>query len=83
MFRIFDGMFWSAPAYVTVSIQPLNDHRPELDLVPLGLPYVEGSVEGVGLLSDATTLEDVDHNDRFNLTALRVRGDLFFFRQKI
>lgn len=71
MFRIFDGLFWSYPAYVTVTIQPINDNSPELTLVPLGMPYVEETPEGVALLSDVT-LVDADHNEVFNLTALQV-----------
>lgn len=75
MFRIFDGLFWSHPAYVTVTIQPVNDHAPELSLVPLGVAYTEGTVEGVGLLS-GLSLTDVDHNDVFNLTALHVSREV-------
>ena len=70
MFRIFDGLFWSEPAYVTVTIEPINDHVPQLSLTPLGMMYVEGS-EGVPLLSD-TILTDRDHNERFNIIALHV-----------
>ena len=70
MFRIFDGVFWSDPAYVSVSIEPVNDNSPELSLVPLGAPYVEGE-EGVELLS-GVVLDDVDHNEVFNFTALHV-----------
>lgn len=72
MFRIFDGKFWSAPAYVTVTIEGINDKPPELSLVPLGVPYVEGTAEGVELLSNATTLTDPDHNEIFNLASLSV-----------
>ncbi len=71
MFRIFDGVFWSHPAYVSVSIEPINDNSPELSLMPLGIPYVEGVAEGVELLSDVM-LDDADHNEIFNLTALYV-----------
>lgn len=64
-------MFWSQPAYVTVTIEPINDNPPELTLVPRGVAYIEGTVEGVELLSDVM-LADPDHNDRFNLTGLHV-----------
>ena len=70
MFRIFDGMFWSQPAYVTVAIEPVNDQPPQLNLTS-DVTYVEGMEEGVVLLNDVL-LTDGDHNDRFNLTALHV-----------
>ena len=71
MFKIFDGMFWSDPAYVTVSIRPINDNAPELSLMPLGVAYTEETPGGVRLLSDVM-LVDIDHNNAFNLTALHV-----------
>lgn len=71
MFRIFDGMFWSLPAYVTITIEPVNDNPPDLNLVPRGEAYIEGTVEGVVLLSDVI-LTDPDHNNRFNFTELHV-----------
>lgn len=71
LFKIFDGLFWSDPAYVTVSIQPVNDNPPELSLVPVGMAYIEGTTEGVELLSNVI-LTDTDHNTVFNLTALHV-----------
>ncbi len=76
MFKIFDGLFWSEPAYVTVTIEPVNDHSPELTLTPLGDAYVEGAAEGaaegVQLLSDVI-LTDRDHNNR--LTSLHVSNN--------
>lgn len=75
MFKIFDGLYWSDPAYVTVTIQPVNDNAPELSLVPRGVAYVEGSPAGVELLSDVM-LRDIDHNEEFNLTALHVSTKL-------
>ena len=74
MFKIFDGMFWSEPAYVTVTVQPINDNPPELSLVPRGMAYVEGSPMAVELLN-GVMLTDVDHNDEFNLTALHVSSE--------
>ena len=81
MFKIFDGDFWSYPAYVTVTIQPINDNAPELSLVAAtDVAYTEGE-DAVILLTDVT-LTDVDHNDVFNLTALHVsqlsKGMVFF-----
>lgn len=54
---------------MTVSIQPVNDNPPELSLVPLGVAYIEGTAEGVELLS-SIILTDTDHNTVF--TALHV-----------
>ena len=71
MFRIFDGMFWSYPAYVSVTIEPTNDNPPMLTLDPQGKPYVEGVAEGVELLR-GVELTDADHNERFNFTTLHV-----------
>jgi hypothetical protein len=56
---------------VTVTVEPVNDNAPELSLVPMGLPYIEGTPAGVELVNDVI-LTDVDHNDVFNLTALHV-----------
>lgn len=36
MFEIYDGEQWSDPAYATVTIEPINDHPPEIDLTPQG-----------------------------------------------
>ena len=36
MFEIYDGEQWSDPAYATVTIEPINDHPPEIDLAPQG-----------------------------------------------
>ena len=72
MFEIFDGNMWSAPAYVTVSILPVNDNPPKVELVPAGEPFVEGTTgSGVLLLSDVT-LSDGDHAEVFNLTEAHV-----------
>ena len=71
MFKIFDGLFWSDPAYVTVTIAPINDNPPELSLVPAGVVYTEETAEGVPLLSEVM-LSDIDHNEVFNYTALHV-----------
>ena len=34
MFRIFDGVHWSEPALATVTIQPVNDNQPNIQLTP-------------------------------------------------
>lgn len=34
-FRVFDGYEWSYPAYVNVTIIPLNDNAPVVELTPL------------------------------------------------
>lgn len=73
MFKIFDGVWWSDPAYVIVSIEPINDNAPAIDLVPAGLPFIEGTgASGVRLLDDLT-LTDRDHAEVFNLTQAHVR----------
>ena len=36
MFEIFDGQRWSAPAFATVTIFPINDNRPHITLTPSG-----------------------------------------------
>ena len=70
MFEIFDGYMWSAPAYVTVTIEPVNDNAPEVVLEPAGLAFIEGT-SGVRLLDDLT-LTDRDHAEVFNLTEANV-----------
>lgn len=73
MFEIFDGNMWSAPAYVTVSIVPINDNAPLVVLDPAGEPFIEGTGgSGVLLLNDLT-LTDGDHAEVFNLTEAHVR----------
>ena len=72
MFEIYDGVMWSAPAYVTVSIEPVNDNPPEIALVPAGEPFFEGAAaSGIQLLADLM-LTDRDHAERFNLTEAHV-----------
>lgn len=74
MFEIYDGIMWSAPAYVTVSIVPINDNPPVVSLDPAGEPFIEGTGgSGVLLLRDLT-LTDGDHAEVFNLTEAHVRG---------
>jgi hypothetical protein len=76
MFEIYDGYMWSAPAYVTVSIVPINDNAPVVVLDPADEPFVEGT-DGLGvLLLDDLTLTDGDHTEVFNLTEAHVRGSL-------
>ena len=36
MFEIYDGEQWSDRAYATVTIQPVNDNAPNIDLTPGG-----------------------------------------------
>ena len=74
MFEIYDGIMWSAPAYVTVSIVPINDNAPVVALDPAGKPFIEGTGgSGVLLLNDLT-LTDGDHAEVFNLTEAHVSG---------
>ena len=70
MFEIYDGYMWSAPAYVTISIEPVNDNAPEISLVPTSQPFTEGTA-GVQLLDDLI-LTDRDHAEIFNLTGAYV-----------
>lgn len=56
---------------MTVSIEPVNDNVPELELILSGEPYEEGTEDGVLLLGNVI-LTDVDHNTQFNFTALHV-----------
>ena len=63
---------WSAPAYVTVSIVPINDNAPVVVLDPANEPFIEGT-GGVRVLNDLT-LTDRDHAEVFNLTEAYVRG---------
>lgn len=35
-FEIFDGLHWSAPAFATVTIVPVNDNHPTITLTPSG-----------------------------------------------
>ena len=76
MFEIHDGYMWSAPAYVTVSIEPVNDNAPEISLVPAGQPFTEGTA-GVQLLTDLI-LTDRDHSEVFNLTRAHVSFELVY-----
>ena len=72
MFEIYDGNMWSAPAYVTVTIEAVNDNPPEIVLVPAGEPFIEGTAgNGVLLLTDLI-LTDGDHAEVFNLTEAHV-----------
>lgn len=32
MFKIFDGQHWSDPAFATVTIEPVNDNQPSIQL---------------------------------------------------
>ena len=76
MFEIYDGIMWSGPAYVTVSIMPINDNPPVVSLDPAGEPFIEG-IGGSGvpvLLLDDLTLTDGDHAEVFNLTEAHVSG---------
>ena len=76
MFEIYDGIMWSAPAYVTVSIVPINDNAPVVALDPADEPFIEGTRSlGVLLLNDLT-LTDGDHAEVFNLTEAHVRRSL-------
>ena len=70
MFQIYDGVDWSYPAYVTVTIEPVNDNAPAVDLVPANQPFIEGT-DGVQLLADVM-LRDLDHSEVFNLTEAHV-----------
>jgi len=70
MFRIFDGIQWSEPAYVTITIEAINDHAPIVELTPRNESFVEQS-DGVGLLDNAT-LTDRDHPERFNITGAHI-----------
>ena len=36
MFEISDGRQWSAPAFATITIVPINDNTPDIILVPRG-----------------------------------------------
>ena len=74
MFEIYDGYMWSAPAYVTISIEPVNDNAPEIYLVPAGQPFTEGTA-GVQLLT-VLILNDTDHSEVFNLTGAHVSLEL-------
>lgn len=76
VFEIFDGKQWSHPATVTVTVRPLNDNAPQLNVTGRGSPFIEGSREGVLLLSDAV-LTDLDHPERFNYTGASV-SDLVY-----
>ena len=81
MFEIFDGNMWSAPAYVTVSIVPVNDNAPVVALDPAGQPFIEGDGDrGVLLLKDLT-LTDGDHAEVFNLTEAHVRAGVINFKR--
>ena len=71
MFQIYDGYMWSAPAYITVSIEAVNDNAPMVDVVPANEPFIEGT-DGVQLLANVT-LTDRDHSEVFNLTGAHVR----------
>ena len=74
--EIYDGIKWSAPAYVTVSIAPINDNAPVVALDPAGEPFVE-ETGGLGvLLLNDLTLTDGDHAEVFNLTEAHVSGSL-------
>lgn len=75
MFEIYDGSMWSAPAYVTVSIEPVNDNAPGIVLDPANVPFVEGG-EAVTLLNNLL-LTDRDHAEVFNLTGASVSFELF------
>lgn len=70
MFKIFDGIFWSQPAYVTVTIEAINDNPPELSVTPRGDRFIENG-GAIDLLGDVV-LTDADHNEQFNITALHV-----------
>ena len=72
MFKIYDGNMWSAPAYVMVSIVPINDNAPVVELVPAGQPFIEGTGGNGVLLLDDLALSDGDHAEVFNLTDARV-----------
>ena len=71
MFEIDDGQQWSHPAYVTVTIEPVNDNSPFIVVTPADDPFVEGSRVGVQLLRDVT-VNDADHPEAFNLTGAHV-----------
>ena len=64
---------WSAPAYVTVSIVPINDNAPVVALDPANEPFIEGT-GGIRVLNDLT-LTDGDHAEVFNLTEAYVRDN--------
>ena len=36
MFEIYDGEHWSEPAFATITIQPVNDNEPQIQLTALG-----------------------------------------------
>ena len=36
MFEIYDGEYWSEPAFATVTIEPVNDNKPHIQLTALG-----------------------------------------------
>lgn len=36
MFEIYDGQMWSEPAFATVTIQPVNDNMPQIEVTSSG-----------------------------------------------
>ena len=36
MFEIYDGQHWSEPAFATVTIEPVNDNEPHIQLTAFG-----------------------------------------------
>ena len=36
MFEIYDGQMWSEPAFATVTIHPINDNTPQIDVSSSG-----------------------------------------------
>lgn len=80
MFEIFDGNMWSAPAYVTVYIVPVNDNAPMVVLDPAGQPFIEGTGDPGVLLLNNLTLTDGDHAEVFNLAEAHVRTRVIDFK---
>ena len=81
MFEIFDGNMWSAPAYVTVSIVPVNDNAPVVALDPAGQPFIERTGDPGMLLLNDLTLTDGDHAEVFNLAEAHVRARIIDFKR--
>ena len=36
MFEIYDGQMWSEPAFATVTIRPINDNTPQIEVTSSG-----------------------------------------------
>ena len=46
MFEISDGEQWSAPAFATITIVPVNDNHPTISLTPFGEVRVQLLADG-------------------------------------